>query len=110
MKFQPPLLIPFNLVKDSAFQFNSTAYWRENGTLYSQVIRGNLTFQGYVVDSVPAGKFTNAIQLHYVQYIDSASITVDTIEYDEFYGKNAGLLDDGDMILDSAFVDGVWYK
>ncbi len=62
LRFESPLLIPFNLVRDVPFSYDDTARWSEGGNQYWDVIRGHLSFKGYVTDSVPAGKFVNAIK------------------------------------------------
>jgi len=97
--FDPPLKIPFDLVYDEPFNYNSTVNWTENDTLYSDNISGILKFKGYSTYTVPAGQFDSTIQLSYV-----------TDGYSEYYAKGVGLLDNEDYVLDSACVDSVWYR
>lgn len=97
--FVPPLKIPFGLVYDEPFNYNSTVYWTVNDTLYSSNISGTLKFKGYLTYTVPAGQFDSTIQLSYT-----------TEGYSEYYAKGVGLLDNEDYVLDSAFVGGVWYR
>lgn len=97
--FVPPLKIPFNLVYDEPFNYNSTVYWTENDTLYSGSISGILKFKGYSTYTVPAGQFDSTIQISYI-----------TDGYSEYYARGVGLLDNEDYVLDSAFVGGVWYR
>ncbi|SYZ72304.1 exported hypothetical protein [Candidatus Zixiibacteriota bacterium] len=97
--FDPPLLIPFNLEQGKPYSFSSTVYFIVNDTTYQSPVEGTLTFDGYVNKTVPAGTFGNVIKLHYLPD-----------DYSEFYGKGVGLLDNGDYVLDSAFIDSVWYK
>ncbi len=97
--FDPPLLIPFNLEQGKPYNYSSTVYFYDNDTLYQSPVEGSLTFDGYVNKTVPAGTFSNVIKLHYLPD-----------DYYEYYAKGIGLLDNGDYVLDSAFIDSVWHK
>ena len=102
---EPPLAIPFDLVEGTSYQYNSRAYFTEEGVNYYIDLTGSLDFQGYVDKTVPAGTFEDAIMLYY-----DPSSPEGSEPYHEYYGKNVGLLDNGDYILDSAYIGGVWYK
>lgn len=97
--FDPPLKIPFDLVYDVPYNYNSIVYWTVNDTLYQSDITGILKFKGYLTFTVGAGRFDSTIQLSYV-----------TDGYSEYYAKGVGLLYNEDYALDSAYVGGVWYR
>jgi len=99
MRAEPPLKIPFNISTLQTYHYNSDLYWTSNDTVWSITVSGDLRFSGYVVKDVPAGHFPAAAKFTYI-----------TDGYYEYYAKDVGLLDDGDYILDSAFVGGVWYR
>ena len=99
---EPPLAIPFALKVDSVYYYNSTVYWDENGTSFEATFSGSLLYKGFTADTVGAGIFTDCIKIHYLPDGDTP--------YDEIYARNVGLLDNGDLTLDSAFVGGVWYR
>jgi len=94
-RFVPPLKIPFDLVLEAPYNFSSDVYWLDS----TAVISGTLKFKGYVAFDAPAGHFENVIKLYYIP--DG---------YYEHYAKGVGLLDNEDMVLDSAFVGGVWFR
>ncbi|MFH1701379.1 MAG: hypothetical protein ABIE07_12435 [Candidatus Zixiibacteriota bacterium] len=97
--FIPPLAIPFNLEAAGPHNYNSQVFVNNVG---AGSITGSLSFVDYVTGQVPAGTFESIIQLHYTPDGEP--------EYDEFYAPYVGLLNNGDMELDSAFVGGVWYQ
>jgi hypothetical protein len=97
--FEPPLLVPFGLRVDSAYNYDSKVFWTENDTLWESNISGILKFKGYVTRDVPAGHFDDVIKLLY-----------QTEAYTEYYARGVGLLFNGDLNLDSAYVGGVWYR
>ena len=101
-KVQPPLLIPFSQRSDEPYAYNSNAIHISNPDNVIK-IQGTLTFGGYVNKTVPAGTFKNCIKLRY----DEAGDYSET--YYEYYASGVGLLDDGNRVLDSAFIDGVKY-
>jgi len=99
-RFEPPLVIPFDLVFDAPYNYQSTAYWVEDQTPYYAEISGTLKFKGYEAYTTPTGlNFDDAIKFFYIP--DG---------YYEHYARNVGLLDNGDFVLDSAYVGGVWYR
>jgi len=99
----PPLLIPFNMRSDVPHLFDSYASDLHNPSGGFR-IKGKLTFVGYATKTVPAGTFQNCIKLHYDVEDDPP------YSYDEYYAPNVGLLDNGDIVLDSAVVGGVNYR
>lgn len=100
-RFDPPLLIPFNLEKGKPFEYKTIVYFTQGGVPYFADDSGHIEFDGYVTRQVKANTFNNAIKLHYTPANDSA--------YDEYYAKGIGLLDNGYYFLDSALIGGVWY-
>lgn len=96
----PPLIVPFNITSDSPHLYDSFA--AKDGNPNSGFrIEGALSFEGLVTKTVPAGTFKNCLKLKY----DDGSEP-----YDEYYAPGVGLLDNGDIVLDSAFVGGVKYN
>ncbi len=100
--FDPPLAIPFNLEEGITYNFSSNMFTRIDGDIYTSVISGALDFEGYITKTVPAGQFNEVIMLFYQPDDDSS--------YYEYYAPGVGLLDNGDYILDSAYIGGVWYR
>jgi hypothetical protein len=96
--FIPPLKIPFDLVLDEPYNYNSEVRWIDNPGVFDS-ISGILKFKGYSTYTVPAGQFDSTIQMAYI-----------TDGYSEYYAKGVGLLDNEDYVLDSAYVGGVWYR
>jgi hypothetical protein len=102
----PPLLIPFNMRSDEPYRFDSFAGLRgdpDNGF----PIKGYLTFEGYVTKTVPAGTFKSCLKLRYDVEGDGDD---PGYTYYEYYAPGVGLLDNGDVVLDSAEVGGVFYR
>ncbi|MFH1893192.1 MAG: hypothetical protein ABIK83_10995 [Candidatus Zixiibacteriota bacterium] len=95
----PPLIVPFNLTSDSPYMYDSFAK-KDNNPNSGFRIKGTLSFEELVTRTVPAGTFKNCLKLRY----DDGSEP-----YDEYYAPGVGLLDNGDIILDSAVVGGVKY-
>lgn len=98
----PPLPIPYELELNVPFEYWTRFIWTENSTEYFQDDSGTTVYRGDVQRTVPAGLFDSVIQITYNPAGQSS--------YDEYYARNVGLLDDGDYILDSAFVGGIWYR
>jgi hypothetical protein len=94
-RFVPPLEIPFDLVINELYNYNSNVYWLDSTAVFS----GTLKFNGYTGYDVPAGHFDNVMDILYLTY-----------GYHEYYAKGVGLLDNGDYILDSALIGGVWFR
>ncbi len=103
IRFQPPLPIPFVMYTNQPVSFSSNVFIFENNQTYQAHTHGNLYFRGYLTMMVPAGEYDSVIDLYY-------SVIEPEDQYHEYYAKNIGLLDNGDLILDSAYVGGVWYK
>ena len=100
--FDPPLAIPFDLEEGLTYDFSSNMFTKVAGQTYTSVISGGLDFTGYVSKTVPAGTFNDVIELYYQPD--------DETNYYEYYARGVGLLDNGDYILDSAYIDGVWHR
>ncbi len=100
--FDPPLAIPFDLEEGITYEFSSNMFTEVDEQIYTSVTSGGLDFMGYVTDTVPAGIFNDVIKLYYQPDGQTA--------YYEFYARGVGLLDNGDYILDSAYIGGVWYR
>ncbi|MCP4703505.1 MAG: BACON domain-containing protein [candidate division Zixibacteria bacterium] len=100
--FDPPLAIPFDLEEGITYDFSSNMFTKVDDQIYTSVISGGLDFIGYVTDTVPAGIFNDVIELYYQPD--------DETNYYEYYAPGVGLLDNGDYILDSAYIGGIWYK
>ncbi len=98
----PPLEIPFKLVQGESFSYQSKAFFYKNDSLVYYELGGKLQFSGYVTKEVKAGKFSNVLKFHYSP--DGGD------PYDEYYAKGVGLLDNGEYLLDSAYIGGKWYK
>jgi hypothetical protein len=95
----PPLIIPFNITSASPYTYDSFAK-KDNNPNSGFQITGELSFGGLVTKTVPAGTFQKCLKLHYDDGSDP---------YDEYYAPGIGLLDNGDIALDSAYVGGVMY-
>ncbi len=100
-RFDPPLLIPFNLEQGKPFKYKTTVYFTLSGVPYYAEDSGHIEFLGYVTREVKAGIFSSVLKLHYTPANDTA--------YDEFYAKGVGLIDNGYYFLDSALIGGIWY-
>ena len=100
--FVPALLVPFNLTT-TPYHYSSQVFIDGSGV---GTAAGDVTFTGYVTKIVPAGSFASVAQIHY----DPEGNDPEDPPYDEFYAAGVGLLDNGDLVLDSAFVGGVWYR
>lgn len=101
--FEPPLKIPFDLAYDAPYYYQSEVFWYSGDTLFQaeEPISGNLKFKGYVTYDTPITgiHFDDVIKFFYIP--DG---------YYEYYARGVGLLDNEDLVLDSAFVGGVWYR
>jgi len=99
-EFEPPLKIPFDMEQDEVYNYEATVTKYVSGTVNEVFdISGHLRFEGFVDYSVPAGNFENVIQLYYIED-----------DYNEYYAPGVGLLDNDDYVLDSAYIDGTWYR
>jgi hypothetical protein len=92
LRFEPPLVIPFDLIIEESHDYNSEVFVGSTSVGFAT---GTLKFKGYVSHTVPAGTFDNAMRLYYIP--DA---------YSEFYARGVGLLDNGDLVLDSAVIGG----
>jgi len=99
-RFEPPLVIPFVLAQEEPYNYSSTAYWIDSvGTAWEAPISGTLKFKGYETYDTPTGiHFDDIIRFYYIP--DG---------YSEYYARGVGLLDNDDLVLDSAYVGGVLY-
>jgi hypothetical protein len=97
--FDPPLRIPFNMKADDEYTYDSDGYYTSGGNVYTFTAAGTLKFEGFIEKDVPAGNFKDVARIYYV-----------TDNYNEYYAKGVGLLDNEDYVLDSAFIGGKWYK
>ena len=98
---EPPLVIPFDMRSDEPFQFKSYAQRLGGGSGDGFDIEGELSLSGFVTKAVPAGTFKNCLALYYDDGYEP---------YFEYYAPGVGLLDNGEIILDSAVVGGVKYN
>ncbi len=103
---QPKLYIPFGLTKGQSHYYNSLIYFIINDSLIGgdERLVGKLTNLGGISKTVPAGAFTDVIVLHYDDSLPSVG------SYNEYYAPGVGLIDNGDLVLDSAHIGGVWYR
>lgn len=100
----PLLAIPFELPALGDYAFNSGVFVECNYQDFD--IAGTLTFIDYTSKTVPAGTFDTVAELYY----DPAGDDPEDPPYTEYYAPGVGLLDNGDLILDSAFIGGVWHR
>lgn len=98
----PPLPIPYDLEIDSQFKYWTIFTWSEGGNPYWAADSGTIVYRGGVERTVPAGVFDTVIKLTYNP--------AEQPSYDEYYARGVGLIDDGDYRLDSAFINGIWYR
>ncbi|MCP4706659.1 MAG: hypothetical protein GY865_18830 [candidate division Zixibacteria bacterium] len=99
-RFYPPLAIPFNMEEGLPFNYASNIYFQDQAEQY--IASGTLDFMGYISKTVQAGSFDDVIELYYQPD--------DETNYYEYYAPDVGLLDNGDYVLDSAYIDGIWYR
>ncbi len=98
----PPLTIPFDL-PTTAHAYSSEVF--DGNVSLNFNIEGDLSFVNYVSKTVPAGTYLGVAELYY----DPVGNEPDDPPYYEYYAPGIGLLDNGDLVLDSAFIDGTWY-
>lgn len=101
-RFEPPLTIPFDLEEGLPYNYASNVFYP--GQTEQFILSGSLEFTGYTSKTVPAGQFNDVIELFYNPDDPEDS------DYYEYYARDVGLLDNGDYILDSAYIGGIWYK
>jgi hypothetical protein len=116
--FDPPLEIPLDLEKGTPHEFNSlginsAAIPGSQDPVQVDSVRtiGKLSFDGYVTKTINQVDLDSCIKLDYdytdhVYYADGDSILFPN-QYSEYYARNIGLIDDGDIVLDQARIDGV---
>lgn len=95
----PPLAIPFSMVVGDTHQYDAQLRFPCGENICFIEISGTIFFASYVARQIPAGIFRAVAQFHY-----------SPDDYDEFYAPGVGLLDNGDLILDSAYVGGIWFR
>jgi len=102
--FDPPLAVPFDLEEGLPYNYLSNMFFRRNDSTFSGTTSGSINFIGYITKTVQAGQFDDVIELYYDPDDPEES------NYYEYYARGVGLLDNGDYILDSAYIGGVWYR
>ena len=117
IEFMPPLAIPLDLQKGTPHEFNSLGINHDavpgsNDPLQVDSVRtmGTLSFDGYVTRTINNVDLDSCIKLDY-DYVDSVYFADDTVEpfssqYSEYYARGIGLIDDGDIQLLQATIDG----
>jgi len=102
-RFYPPLKIPYEMMPGEYYNYVSRGYFKQGGHDYYFDVNDSLLFEGFVSKTVNAGTFEDALKIKY-------DVSDPPNSYYEYYGKGVGLLDNEDYILDSAYIDGVWYR
>lgn len=110
--FDPPLDIPLDLEKGKAYSFSSLGRVLETCESDADSMRsiGTLTFDGYVSEEVNNTTVDSCLKLDYdyvttVYYKDGRTESIPS-EYFELWGKEIGLIYNGDIFLDLAIIDG----
>jgi len=112
--FDPPLEIPLDLEKGMPHEFNSLGIVDPSynpDEIDSVRTIGTLAFDGYVTRTLNHVDLDSCIKIDYdytdhVYFSDGVSITAPT-QYSEYYARGIGLIDDGDIVLDQARINGV---
>jgi hypothetical protein len=99
IRFEPPLKIPFYMEESDIYKYTSTGYYLDDGVPYYFEVEDSVRFEGFVSKTVTAGDYSESAKIYYMGD-----------DYFEWYGKNLGLLDNEDYVLDSAYIDGKWYR
>lgn len=111
--FEPPLQIPFDLVKDEPYRFSALGRVGEayESDLDSVRTGGTLTFAGYVSRRVAGKTVDSCIRLDYAYsdtlYFKDGSSEINLVAYSELYARGIGMVYDGSWVLDRAVIDGV---
>ncbi len=111
--FDPPLTIPLDMVKGTPVQFSalgriSDAFQSDADSIRSA---GSLAFDGYVTRTVNQVDLDSCFKLDYAYidkiYLKNGTVIEDTSSYSEIWARGIGLIDDGDLKLDRAIINGV---
>ncbi len=111
--FDPPLQIPLNMVKGTPFQFSSLGRISDAFTSDADSIRsfGTLSFDGYITRTLNRVTLDSCFKLDYNYiskvYLKNGTVAEDTSRYSEIWAKGIGMIDDGDLFLDLARINGV---
>ncbi|MBD3381003.1 MAG: hypothetical protein GF404_02275 [candidate division Zixibacteria bacterium] len=97
--FDQPLRIPFYMDKEEIYNYNHLVYYYYQGNLEAFNLSGSLRFEDFVTYDQNG---LNYSEVAHIYYIDD--------DYSEYYAPGVGLLDNGDYVLDSAYVGGKWYR
>jgi len=109
LSVDPYLEIPLDLRSDEPHYFNSVATDISN-PLISFTVSGYLIFDGYSTHTIPTGTFENCMTLLYAPTDANGNPDTDSPDaYREYYAPYIGLIDNGDIVLDSAYIDGIRY-
>ncbi len=114
VSFDPPLQIPLDLMEGEPHGFSSLGLVdpaNNPGNIDSIRTFGEITFAGYVTRRINNVDLDSCIKIDY-DYIDSvwfsdAEPIGAASQYSEFYARGIGLIDDGDLLLDQAKINGV---
>jgi hypothetical protein len=111
--FDPPLQIPLNMVKGDPVQFSSLGLVAAGFVSDADSFRtfGKITFDGYATRTLNQVDLDSCLKLDYDYvtkvYFKNGSVLDDSTKYTEYWAKGIGLLDDGDLHLDRAIINGV---
>jgi hypothetical protein len=111
--FDPPLQIPLNMVKGDPVQFSSLGLVAAGFVSDADSFRtyGKITFDGYASRTLNQVDLDSCLKLDYDYvtkvYFKNGSVLDDSTKYTEYWAKGIGLLDDGDLHLDRAIINGV---
>jgi hypothetical protein len=111
--FDPPLNIPLDMVKGKPVQFSSLGRISDAFQSDADSIRtaGSLSFDGYITRTVNEVSLDSCLKFDY-DYIDkvylkNGTVIEDTSRYSEIWARGIGMIDDGDLILDMAIINGI---
>jgi hypothetical protein len=109
LSVDPVLEIPLDLRSDEPYYFNSMATDIHTPLIHFTVT-GYLIFDGYSTHTVNAGTFDNCMTLLYTPLDARGNPDRNSPDaYREYYAPNVGLIDNGDIVLDSAFINDIRY-
>lgn len=109
LSVEPALEIPLDLRSDRPHFYSSVATDIRNPQITFD-IEGFLIFDGYSTHTVSAGTFENCMTLLYTPVDANGKPDTDSPDaYREYYAPGVGLIDNGDIVLDSAIVNGIRY-
>ncbi len=111
--FDPPLQIPLNMVKGTPLQFSSLGRISDAFVSDADSIRsfGTLSFDGYITRTLNQVTLDSCFKLDYNYvskvYLKNGTVAEDTTVYSEIWAKGIGMIDDGDLFLNLAIIDGI---